>query len=82
MTDEELKDGVIACLRRAHFLNEAFVHGEEYIKKNYVWIEWDFERKLKRMTDSDWERHIKAYVEALKEVEHDRARRTGEGMAQ
>lgn len=67
MTEEELRDGVIDCLRRAHFMTEAFIHGEEYIKKNYGWIEWDFERQLKRMTEADWERHIKAYVEALKE---------------
>lgn len=69
MTEEELRDGVIDCLRRAHFMNESFIHGEEYVKKNFVWIEWEFERQLKRMTDNDWERHIKAYVEALKEVE-------------
>lgn len=82
MTEEELRDGVIDCLRRAHFMNEAFIYGEEYVKKYFVWIEWDFERQLKRMTDADWERHIKAYVEALKEVNHDRERREGEGLAQ
>lgn len=68
MTEDELLVGVIECLRRAHFMNEAFLHGEEYIKKHFAWIEWDFERKLKRMTDDEWERHIKAYVKALAEV--------------
>lgn len=72
MTEEELRAGVIDCLRRAHFMSEAFLHGEEYVKKHFVWIEWEFERKLKRMTDRDWERHIKAYIEAIKEAEHDR----------
>lgn len=69
MTEEELLADVIDCLRRAHFMSEAFIHGEEYVKKNFVWIEWEFERKLKRMTDSDWERHIKAYVEVIKEAQ-------------
>ena len=66
MTEEELRAGVIDCLRRAHFMNEAFIHGEEYIRKNRAWIEWEFERKLKRMTNAEWERVIKAYIEALK----------------
>lgn len=68
MTEKELLSGVVNCLRRAHFMNEAFIHGEEYIRKNRAWIEWDFERQLKRMTKSDWERHIKAYIEALKDL--------------
>lgn len=77
MTDKELLAGVVDCLRRAHFMNEAFIYGEEYIRKNRAWIEWDFERQLKRMTKSDWERHIKAYIEALKDVEHDKMERRG-----
>ena len=72
MTEEELRAGVIDCLRRAHFMTEAFIHGEEYIKKHLVWIEWDFERKLKRMTESDWEIHTKAYIEALKEAQNEK----------
>ena len=75
MTEEELRAGVIDCLRLAHFMNEAFLHGEEYIRKNFAWIEWEFERQLKQMTKSDWERHIKAYIEALKDVEHDKMER-------
>lgn len=67
MTDDELLSGVIDCLRRAHFMDETFLHGEEYVKKHFAWIEWDFERKLKRMTDDEWERHIKAYAKALAE---------------
>lgn len=68
MTAEEIRSSVIDCLRYAHFMNEAFIHGEEYIKKNYVWIEWEFERKIKRMNESEWEMHIKAYIKALNEL--------------
>ena len=66
MTEAELRESVIECLRRAHFMNEAFIYGEDYVIKHSAWIEWDFERKLKRMTEDDWEMHIKAYIEAVK----------------
>lgn len=69
MTEDQFKEGLIDCLRRAHYLEVAFLHGEDYIMKNRAWIEWDFERKLKRMTIADWDRLTKIYIEAMKEGE-------------
>ena len=69
MTDDQFKEELINWLRYAHYLEVAFIHGEDYIKKNLSWIEWDFERKLKRMTTEDWERMTKIYIEALREGE-------------
>ena len=68
MTDEELRENVIECMRRARFMDYAFIHGEEFVKKHRAWIDWEFERNLKRMTNAEWEKVIKGYVEALKEV--------------
>lgn len=70
MTEDQFKEGLIDCLRRAHYLDVAFLYGDDYIMKNRVWIEWDFERKLARMTAKDWERMTKIYIEALKEGEN------------
>ena len=70
MTEDKFKEGLIDCLRRAHYLDVAFIYGEDYVMKNQVWIEYDFERKLKRMTANDWERVTKSYIEALKEGEN------------
>ena len=66
MTEAELREGVIESMRRAHFMDYAFIHGEDYVKKHRVWIDWEFERKLKRMTNAEWERVTKGYIEALK----------------
>lgn len=66
MTEKEFKEDVIETMRRAHFMDYAFIHGEDYVKKHRVWIDWEFERKLKRMTEAEWERVTKAYIEALK----------------
>lgn len=68
MTDEELRENVIECMRRAHFMDYAFIHGEDYVIKHRAWIDWEFERKLKRMTNTEWERVTKGYIEALKVV--------------
>lgn len=66
MTEKELLDGVIDCLLRAHILEYLFLHGEQYVYKNKAWIIWEFERKLKRMSEDEWDMHIKAYIKALK----------------
>lgn len=66
MKPQVIIENVIECLRRAYYMDEAFVHGEEYVKKHSAWIEWEFKRSLKRMTDADWKKHINAYVEAVK----------------
>ena len=66
MTEKELKEDVIETMRRAHFMDMAFIHGEEYVKNHRIWIEWEFTRKLKRMTNAEWERVTKAYIEALR----------------
>lgn len=66
MTEKELKEDVIETMRRAHFMDIAFIHGEEYVKKHRIWIEWEFSRKLKRMTNAEWERVTKAYIEVLR----------------
>lgn len=67
MTEDQFKEDLIDCLRRAHYLDVAFLYGEDYVKRNSIWIEWDFERKLKRMAANDWERLTKIYIKALKE---------------
>lgn len=66
MKEETLRAGIIDHLRRAHFMDYAFLYGEDYVKKHRVWIEWEFKRKLKRMTEAEWERVTKAYIEALR----------------
>ena len=71
MTDNELLAGVIDCLRYAYFRNEAFLHGEDYIKKYSGLIELEFRNSLKQMTENDWEILIKAYIKALTEKEGD-----------
>lgn len=70
MTEDQFKEGLIDWLHRAYYLEVAFIYGEDYIIKNRVRIEWDFERKLKRMTAKDWERMTKIYIEVLKEGEN------------
>ena len=62
MTEIELRIEVIDCLREAHYITETFLHGEEYVKKNVVWIERDFHRQLKKMTNSDWKRLETEYL--------------------
>ena len=42
------------------------MHGEQYVYKNKAWIIWEFERKLKRMSEDEWDMHIKTYIKALK----------------
>lgn len=69
MTADELLAGVIDCLRYAYFRNEAFIHGEDYIKKYVGLIELEFRNSLKQMTKNDWEMHINAYIKALTEKE-------------
>lgn len=67
MTEDQFIEGLIDCLRRVHYLGAVFLYGEDYVRRNSIWIEWDFERKLKRMTANDWERLAKICIKALKE---------------
>lgn len=66
MTEEELLDGVIDCLLRAHILEYLFLHGEQYVYKNKAWIIWEFERKLKRMSVEEWEKATETYIKNIK----------------
>lgn len=66
MTDEEFKEELVDWLRRAHFADMAFMYGEEYVVRNRVWIDWEFDRRLKRMTVEEWDRAAKLYINVLK----------------
>ena len=53
------------------FLAETFVRGADYVIKNQVWIEWEFERFFKRMSDEEKEKRIKEFIKLMKDERKD-----------
>lgn len=55
MKEETFKNALIDYLYYLHCLDASIVHGIEYVRVHKNWIEWDFNRKIKRMTPEQWE---------------------------
>lgn len=66
MTTEDFTQGVIDMLWNNHVMDMAIVHGMRYIHDNLMWIQWEFNRKLQRMTPEQWEQAAKVYIEYIK----------------
>lgn len=68
MTEKELREQVTEILWRAHYLTQEFVFGKEYVENelNLVWIRWEFDREIQRMTEKEWEKVTETYIKALR----------------
>lgn len=66
MTTEDFTQGVIDMLWNNHVMDVAIVHGLRYVHDNLMWLQWEFNRKLKRMTPEQWEKAVKVYIEYIK----------------
>lgn len=76
MTTEDFAQGVIDMLWKNHVMDVAIVHGLGYVRANRKWIEWDFRRKLKRMTPEQWETAAKDFMEYIKRCNNELQRDT------
>ena len=71
MNTEEFERGVIDMLWFNHVMDVTIVHGLGYVRANHKWIQWDFRRKLKRMTPEQWEQAAKDYIEYIKRLKNE-----------
>lgn len=65
MTTEDFTQGVIDMLWNNLVTDVAIVHGLRYVHDNLMWLQWEFNRKLKRMTPEQWEQAVKDYIEYI-----------------
>ena len=71
MTTEDFTQGVFDMLWNNHVMDVIIVHGMRYVHDNLMWIQWEFNRKLQRMTPEQWEQAVKDYIENIKRCKNE-----------
>lgn len=72
MTNDEFMEKWLAYEMYWFIIDYIVVYGEEYVKKNDVWLRREFLNKWKRMSEEEKQKRCEAFAKALKEDKHDR----------
>lgn len=71
MTPDDFLKEYIKWERYAFYRSEVFIHGEEYVIKNAVWIEREFSRYIERMSADDKEKRIQIFIDTVNAIRKD-----------
>ena len=71
MTTDDFLKMYVECERYAFYRMVAFLHGEEYVIKNQVWIEREFTRYFERMPADEKEKRIQMFIDSVNAIRKD-----------